>query len=593
MRWSLFACAATGVLAGCSQDALVAPKAAHTPPYLAVAISCTANITQRQTTCGQLATGTGATTREAFTAVQRAEAARLTTPSAGVRSDVAIIGGQGVYVLINWTNSTLSGSTYSQTATVQDLTTQPFGTTDGVTADPLGIEVFFDSLPTVTSGSGSVTVANGQRPTPFLSGQPAVPYFQYPGLLPSNATTAPVTWQFTFSGTVNQFQYLVYVVTRVPSSSVAAITNNSTHAFNLLAAGQTHSCALRPGSDLPGDFSYCWGFNIYGAVGTGNSTPVLLPIGTLGTHTFASIAGGAEFSCGVDGNHVPYCWGDNARGEIGDGTTTDRGTPTAVGGGFSFTQVVNGAEFACGLQSDGTAYCWGANSLGQLGDGTTTDRSAPSTGKPVGNVTFSSLAAGAFHVCGVATNANVYCWGGNTAGAIGQTPDSAAHPTPVAVTGHTFSVVVAGDNFSCGIAGDANVYCWGANLFGALGNGTMAGSSSLQAVSAPSGVTFVTLAAGAFHACGATASGATYCWGDNYYGQLGTGGTPGTSTSQELVPTPVAGGPYSFVALAAGFSHTCGITGADAAYCWGDNEVGQLGNGGTISSNIPVAVSLP
>ncbi len=420
-----------------------------------------------------------------------------------------------------------------------------------------------------------------------------MPYFEYPGPLPSNATTAPESWQFTLSGSVTQFRYLVYVVTRVPSSSVAAITNNGVHTFNVLAAGQTHSCALRPGSALPGDFSYCWGFNTYGAVGTGKSVAVLLPIGTLGGHTFASVVGGAEFSCGVDPNHVPYCWGDNARGEIGDGTTTDRGTPTAVGGGFTFTQVVSGAEFACGLESGGTAYCWGANNLGQLGDGTTSDRSAPSTGKPVGSVTFASLSAGAFHACGVATNNNVYCWGGNTGGAIGQTPDSAAHPNPVAVIGHTFSVVVAGDNFTCGIAGDANVYCWGANLFGSLGDGTTTGRSSLQAVSAPSGVSFVTLAAGAFHACGATASGATYCWGDNYYGQLGTGGTTGTSTSQALVPTVIAGGPLSFTALAAGFSHTCGITGAGAAYCWGDNEVGQLGNGGTASSSVPVAVSLP
>ena len=109
LRRGLVACLVAGVAAGCSQDTLVAPKASHAPPFLAVAISCTADIVLRQTSCGQRATGIGQTPREAFLEAQRAQAARLSSGS-DLRADVAIIGGQGVYVLINWTNSALSGS---------------------------------------------------------------------------------------------------------------------------------------------------------------------------------------------------------------------------------------------------------------------------------------------------------------------------------------------------------------------------------------------------------------------------------------------------------------------------------------------------
>src|SRR2546427_70903 len=128
-------------------------------------------------------------------------------------------------------------------------------------------------------------------------------------------------------------------------------------------------------------------------------------------------------------------------------------------------------------------------------------------------------------------------------------------------------------------------YCWGARGDGQLGDGT---PQVWWAPGAVSGSSFTALAAAGDYAgytCGLTSAGAAYCWGSNVNGELGNG-----STTWSSEPVPVSGN-LSFGALAAGGDYTCGLTSTGAAYCWGDNSVGQLGNRSTTSSSIPVAVS--
>src|SRR5206468_3311896 len=101
-------------------------------------------------------------------------------------------------------------------------------------------------------------------------------------------------------------------------------------------------------------------------------------------------------------------------------------------------------------------------------------------------------------------------------------------------------------------------------------------------------VTVLTLAsvtAGDLHSCAVTTNGAAYCWGHNEYGQLGDG-----SLLSRAIPTAVAGG-LAFAGLATWEFHSCGVTTAGAAYCWGGNGSGKLGDGSTASSTVPVAVT--
>jgi len=104
----------------------------------------------------------------------------------------------------------------------------------------------------------------------------------------------------------------------------------------------------------------------------------LTPTSVVGGLTFTSLALGAQHTCGLTSGGTAYCWGANEEGQLGDGTFAPRRlTPTPVAGGLTFTSLALGEVHTCGLTSGGAAYCWGWNGGGQLGDGTTSPRSTP------------------------------------------------------------------------------------------------------------------------------------------------------------------------------------------------------------------------
>jgi len=149
----------------------------------------------------------------------------------------------------------------------------------------------------------------------------------------------------------------------------------------------------------------------------------------------------------------------------------------------------------------------------------------------------------------------------------------------------TFTVVSAGGYHTCGVTASDAGYCWGDNGSGDLGSGTTPDSAIPVPVTAVGGHTFATASTGNHFTCALTTNGAAYCWGDNSSGQLGNGTTTNSTT-------PVAAAPgITFATISAGLSHTCGVTPRGTAYCWGLNDNGQLGNGTTTNSSAAVAVS--
>ena len=297
------------------------------------------------------------------------------------------------------------------------------------------------------------------------------------------------------------------------------------------------------------------------------------------------ISAGYGHSCAVTETGAAYCWGFNDNGELGDGTYDYSPSPVLVSGALDFQAIHASTSFSCGLTTGGAAHCWGRNDLGQLGDGSYADSPVPVAVS--GGYTFESITAGpgtGLYACGLDSNGTAYCWGANHAGQLGD-GTYADSPVPVGVSGgHTFLQLAAGHRHTCGIVASGAAYCWGLNDDGQLGTGTYNDTTTVP-VAVTGGHVFESITAGRYQTCAVTTSGAAYCWGQNSDGQLGDGGT--TSSS---VPAAVVGG-VSFESVSAGRYHTCGLTSGGAAYCWGYNDFGQLGDASDASSNSPAPVS--
>lgn len=267
-----------------------------------------------------------------------------------------------------------------------------------------------------------------------------------------------------------------------------------------------------------------------------------------------------------------------------DAVTLGFGTnPTgATIGGTAVVNAVSGLATFSGLtiSNAGTGYTFVAS-----GTGFVSATSAPFTVNPDPGP-FAEVSSGFSHTCGVTTAHVAYCWGNNSNGVIGDgTRTTRLNPTLVSGT-LSFSAVSAGANHTCGVAAGI-VYCWGSNRFGELGDGTTTDRLTPGAVPAPGGMTFASVTSGWYHTCAITTEGAAYCWGYNLSGQLGDG-----TRSDRSSPTPVSGS-VIFATVSAGSAHTCGRTAASATYCWGDNSYGQLGNGTTAPDSSPGLVASP
>jgi alpha-tubulin suppressor-like RCC1 family protein len=263
---------------------------------------------------------------------------------------------------------------------------------------------------------------------------------------------------------------------------------------------------------------------------------------------------------------------------------------------LTFRQVTTGAGHACGLTATDEVYCWGDAREGQLGTGPASSLEtchidsvdfACST-RPMrvsGGLAFRQVSAGEVHTCAVTTDDRAFCWGSNNRGTLG-TGDWLSSDVPVPVAGGLrFRQVSAGWEMTCGITSpDDRAWCWGLNYYGQLGDGT--GRESAAPVPVAGGHRWRQVDAGLGHACGVTADNRAFCWGFNLFGQVGDS----TELKRRFRPRLVAGG-LRFLYVEAGSRHSCGVTTDHRAWCWGDGRDGQLGNGRTYLSFWPRRVA--
>lgn len=318
-----------------------------------------------------------------------------------------------------------------------------------------------------------------------------------------------------------------------------------------LFAGGDRTCGRKNNGEL-----VCWGDGL---------APATVTFAGGASASYASL--GSSHLCAVLSGGGVQCFGANTSGQLGDGTTAAAASPVSVTGYpslYSALVVASGADHSCaihaGTGTGGDVYCWGDDSFAQLGNSLAanpqltpifTDLGGTSTLQAL------SIAAGNRFTCAVETSSgNLRCWGDNSLQQLG-TAAAVSVNTLSAFTASTV-FVGAGSRHACAlttdvvldeygipsIKSDGKVKCWGSNASGQLGSGSVAavdlpadvtGIPETLAPVPPSTATrqdpAVDLGLGDSHSCALLQSGAVKCWGDNSYGQLGTGGAPASSST--------------------------------------------------------------
>lgn len=350
-----------------------------------------------------------------------------------------------------------------------------------------------------------------------------------------------------------------------------------------VAAGEAHTCLL----DRSGNV-WCWGWNIYGQAGSEPSQSVWPPV-QLPLTGITSISSGAYHSCAIDGAGRLFCWGRNNQGQLGNENLNDSSIPVEVTAlsGETIAAVSCGSFHTCAVNTSGQAWCWGSNRDGKLGNGEAGGvykQPVPVIGELPALV---SIAAGATFTCAADVHGVAWCWGDGSFGETGS-KTMQSNPLPVQVSGvNNVKSLSAGWAHLCALSSDGNAACWGKNFAGELGNSSNIPRSLPAPITGLSGKQPLRiLSVGGRTSCALTEAGFLLCWGRNDAGQAGSAARVDT-----LLPAQVNGIPGNIISLAVGGSHTCALTDTGDLYCWGDNDLGQLGAAGVKDSSAPILIS--
>jgi alpha-tubulin suppressor-like RCC1 family protein len=355
-----------------------------------------------------------------------------------------------------------------------------------------------------------------------------------------------------------------------------------------IAAGGGTTCAARRSGE-----ALCWGWGSDGQLGNGtNAQMALTPTKVSGFGDAIAVAVGGVFACGLHlfGGTVS-CWGRGSDGELGNGSTADSNVPVPVTGLTNAIAISAGSYHACALLGSGAIECWGRGGAGQLGDGNSTDSSTPVTVKS--SAVWTHVSAGNNETCAIDNASEALCWGDNYDGQLGAglDPSVSSVPGPLlkVTTGLAgppltpISSIGTGNTHACAVAANQG-YCWGEQDDGELGTGVTYPAYSDVALPVSGFNKAGEISSGSYFSCATLALGGVDCWGRNGFGQLGNG-----TTTPSSIPVVVSG-LTSIRKVSAGDTHACALRSDGSVSCWGDNFFGEVGNNSTTDQSTPVTV---
>ena len=359
---------------------------------------------------------------------------------------------------------------------------------------------------------------------------------------------------------------------------------------------------------------YAWGQNTAGMIGDGTVGNKSVPTnisssGALAGKTIVQVTGGAANSIGLASDGTLYAWGWNNYGQLGQGSSTPSSSNvplavpmTGVLAGKTIVQVASGGQTLYALASDGSLFAWGYSQNGELGTGATT----PSNFTPVqvsipGGQTITKVSAYGNGAVALAGNGTLYAWGLGTSGQLGN-GTSASSTTPVAVTmsgallNKTVQTISTSGSTAYALTTDGSVFAWGSNSGGALGiNSTSPSSSNVPvAVTGFGGRSIASIGGYAYGGTALATDGTAFVWGTNAYGTVGNGGTTNALAPTSPLTSGVLAGKTITQVMASGPTMVV-LTSDGTVFSWGYAFGGNLGNGqtGTNTQASPVATTMP
>ncbi len=365
----------------------------------------------------------------------------------------------------------------------------------------------------------------------------------------------------------------------------SAVTNGSGAAFFAVTSTQAGSGALTATVNAgPGQVvvaqqpalefvtpSYTIGGVVFGLTGDGlvlstaGQPDLTVPAGASSFVFGTRVASGTSYAVGVTQPPGLACKVLNGSGTVGGADVIG----VLVDCTGQWKQVAAGAYHSLGIKTNGDLWAWGSNGNGQLGDGTWTQATTP---KLIGSG-FASVAAGSYHSLAVKTNGDLYAWGYNGKGQLGDGSTTQARAPELIGSG--FAFVAAGNSHSLAVKTNGDLYAWGNNAYGQLGDGSATQANAPKLI----GSGFASIAAGYYHSLAVKTNGDLYAWGYNNCGQLGDG-----TTTQANAPKLIGSG---FASVAAGSFHSLAVKTNGDLYAWGYNGLGQLGDGTSTQTNAP------
>jgi alpha-tubulin suppressor-like RCC1 family protein len=305
-----------------------------------------------------------------------------------------------------------------------------------------------------------------------------------------------------------------------------------------------------------------------------------------------SFDGGSGVSLSVCNDSSVMIWGNNTSYCSGTTEIVNSSVPVPVAGVSSVKEVASGSQHMLILKGDGTVWGWGINFSGSVGDGTTYYKINPV--QAVGLSGIEHIESGYYHSFALKNDGSTWAWGDNEFGQLGTTASTDPSCSCIAAATQISSLnnlldIAGGWNHSMAIKNDGTVWSWGDNMYGQLGDGTTTGTSTPSLV--PGLNNIIQISCGRWHSVALKSDGTVWSWGDNGYGETGAAIDSTSSCVCQFIPSQVSS-LSGIIQISAGDDFTVALKNDGTVWAWGNNLYGQLGTGApSLYSNIPLQVT--